>query len=161
MAVVTLQFGNYSNSVGAHWWNVQESSFCSESRGASSLEVLRGCLSREGQNGARKEVIYTPRLIAVGLPSNLHFAASESRVHGEDASRSSALGWDGEVQTIVQEGASSKKFQTDSDKMDVGMSPPKEKVYPLDSDVGAWLGYLSPPLHPQSLLPVPIRTARE
>ena len=161
MAVITLQFGNYSNCVGAHWWNIQESSFCHESTSSSSPEVLRGCLFREGQDGARKEVIYSPRLIAVDLPSNLHSTASKNDMYEEDTGRSGAVGWDGDVQTVVQDTAPSKKFQTDPEEMDMGMPTPKEKLYRLESGVGAWPDYLSPRLHPQSLLPVPIRTARE
>lgn len=160
MALVTLQFGNYSNSVGAHWWNVQESSFCSESRGDPSSEVLHGCLYREARKGARKEVTYEPRLIAVGLPSSPHSTATEDQLYGEDKGWSSALGWDGDVQTIVQESAPHKEFLTYSDNiMDVGTPPPKDTR--VDSGVRAWSDYLCPQLHPQSLLPVPVRTTRE
>lgn len=158
-ALVTLQFGSYSNFVGAHWWNIQERSFSSKSGGESSSEVLRGCLYREGQKGARKEVDYTPRMIAVGLPSRLHSTTTDDYEHAEHQGWASTLGWDGDVQTIVQETMLHKDFPTVSGKVDVGTPQPKETR--LDSDVGAWSDCDFPRLHPQSLLPVPVSASQE
>ena len=158
MALVTMQFGSYANFVGAHWWNIQRSSFCSEGRFDPSSEVLHGSMHREGQKGARKEVDYTPRLIAIGLPSGLHSTASEE-LHEEDKDGSKGIGWDGDVQMIVQESAQHKLVQTGADVMDFRTAPSKETQ--MGSDLGVWSDYLFPQLHPQSLLTIPVRTTRE
>lgn len=44
--ILTLQFGHFSNFVGAHWWNLQERSFEYDSPVPS--EVNHDILYREG-----------------------------------------------------------------------------------------------------------------
>lgn len=45
--IITLQFGNYSNYVGTHWWNMQEFSF-NYTNGAAS-ETDPNVLYRQGE----------------------------------------------------------------------------------------------------------------
>lgn len=45
--IITLQIGHYSNFVGIHWWNIQESSFIYNP--AAKVEVEHGVLFREGE----------------------------------------------------------------------------------------------------------------
>ena len=158
MALVTVQLGSYANFVGAHWCNIQRSSFCSESRFDPSSEVLHGSMYREGQKGPRKEVDYTPRLIAIGLPPRLHSTAREE-LHEEDKDSSKGIGWDDDMQMIIQESAPHKLVQTGADVMDFRDALPKDKR--KGSDLGVWSDYLFPQLHPQSLLTIPVRTTRE
>lgn len=47
--IITFQFGNYSNYVGAHWWNVQEAGFNYDPTSAPS-EINHDVLYREGQD---------------------------------------------------------------------------------------------------------------
>lgn len=161
MALVTVQLGSYANFVGAHWWNIQRSWSCSESAlDPSSSEVLHGSMYREGQKGARKEVDYTPRLVAIGLPSRLHSTASEE-LHEEDKDSSKSAGWDGDVQRVVQESSQPHKLvQTGApDVMDFRTTLPEEMQ--MGSNLGVWFDYLFPQLHPQSLLTIPVRITRE
>jgi len=78
--LITIQCGNYSNHVGSHFWNLQESGFVyttdsqNTARSASYpeevLEVDNDILYREGLT-LNKEVTFTPRLIAVDLKGSL------------------------------------------------------------------------------------------
>ena len=61
-AVISLQLGHYSNFVGAHFWNLQESSFVYEGTPEADgdhREVCHDILYREGQT-LNREVTYTP-----------------------------------------------------------------------------------------------------
>lgn len=63
-AVISLQLGHYSNFVGAHFWNLQESSFVyggGSGDARPKSEICHDVLYREGQTLSR-EVTYTPRL---------------------------------------------------------------------------------------------------
>ena len=78
--LITIQCGNYSNHVGSHFWNLQESGFVyttdsqNTARSASYpeevLEVDNDILYREGLT-LNKEVTFTPRLITVDLKGSL------------------------------------------------------------------------------------------
>jgi len=75
-AVITLQFGNYSNYIGAHFWNIQEAGFVySSSPSAKCIpDVDNDVLFREGISGLDKndsQPTYTPRLVSVDLKGAL------------------------------------------------------------------------------------------
>jgi hypothetical protein len=65
--VVTIQCGHFSNFIGTHWWNIQESGFCYDATSKESREILHDCLFREGLTLTGQQT-YTPRLIAIDLP---------------------------------------------------------------------------------------------
>lgn len=44
--IVSLQFGHYSNFIGTHWWNIQETGF--DYTGDSLSEINHDVLFREG-----------------------------------------------------------------------------------------------------------------
>ncbi|CAK8692484.1 protein misato homolog 1-like [Clavelina lepadiformis] len=67
--IITLQLGHYSNYVGAHWWNMQESSFKYDGETEIS-EINHDILFREGCN-YRGETTFTPRLVLVDLNGSL------------------------------------------------------------------------------------------
>ena len=74
-AVITLQLGNYSNYVGAHFWNIQEAGFVYSTTGTKSLpDISNDVLFREGTSGLDKndsQPTYTPRLVSVDLKGAL------------------------------------------------------------------------------------------
>lgn len=74
-AVITLQLGNYSNYVGAHFWNIQEAGFVYSTTGTKSLpDISNDVLFREGTSGIDKndsQPTYTPRLVSVDLKGAL------------------------------------------------------------------------------------------
>ena len=75
--LITIQCGNYSNYIGSHFWNLQESGFVYKddntpgvNQSEDLLEIDNDVLYREGVT-INKEVTYTPRLIAVDLKGSL------------------------------------------------------------------------------------------
>lgn len=48
--VITFQFGNYSNYIGAHWWNIQEAGFNYDPTSAIPSDINHDVLFREGQD---------------------------------------------------------------------------------------------------------------
>ncbi|GFW33141.1 RNA-directed DNA polymerase from mobile element jockey [Trichonephila clavipes] len=49
--VVTIQAGNFSNFIGTHWWNIQESSFCYNPDSSIPLDINHDVMFREELNG--------------------------------------------------------------------------------------------------------------
>lgn len=47
--IITLQFGHYSNFVGTHWWNIQESGFNYNADTNVESEINHDVLYREGR----------------------------------------------------------------------------------------------------------------
>ena len=75
-AVITLQIGNYSNYVGAHFWNIQEAGFVYPSANSINYvpDINNIVLFREGVTGYSKsegQPTYTPRLVSVDLKGSL------------------------------------------------------------------------------------------
>lgn len=86
--IVTLQVGHYSNFVGAHLWNIQESSFVySPAEVKGPKEICHDVLYREGET-RRREVTFTPRLIAFDLKGSLKTLKQEGALY--------ETGWEGE-----------------------------------------------------------------
>ena len=67
--IITLQLGGYSNNIGTHWWNIQESSFVYADDKDVKVEIDHDILFREGHNA--RDVTFTPRLVFVDFASNL------------------------------------------------------------------------------------------
>ena len=72
--MITIQCGNYSNYLGSHFWNLQESGFVYQQGQTSQrdeiLEIDHDVLYREGKT-LNKELTFTPRLISVDLKGSL------------------------------------------------------------------------------------------
>ena len=67
--IITLQLGTFSNYVGSHWWNIQESSFVYKGIEDVKAELDHDVLFREGHN--LRDVTYTPRLVFVDFTESL------------------------------------------------------------------------------------------
>lgn len=61
--LINLQFGHYSNFVGAHFWNIQELSF--DYTGKKPTDINHDVLYREGERFGK--ATYTPRLLLADL----------------------------------------------------------------------------------------------
>ncbi|XP_060066372.1 protein misato homolog 1-like [Ylistrum balloti] len=97
---VTLQIGHYSNFVGAHWWNIQESTFIYDPKLApAQKDIDHDVLFREGKN-LRGEVTYTPRLVALDLKGSLNTLKQEGNLY--DHRHQEEIQWTGDV-TLHQE----------------------------------------------------------
>merc|ERR1711884_133164 len=78
---ITLQLGNFSNHVGTHWWNIQQSlsSFRNfnqtneddiEDDSQKDNKISHDVMWRSGENH-KGQVTYTPRAIMLDEKSNL------------------------------------------------------------------------------------------
>uniref|UniRef100_A0A336MF26 CSON015024 protein n=1 Tax=Culicoides sonorensis TaxID=179676 RepID=A0A336MF26_CULSO len=67
--IITLQFGNYANYCGTHWWNIQEAQFNYDPL-ADPSDINHDVLFREGQT-FKGETTFTPRMLLVDLKGSL------------------------------------------------------------------------------------------
>ncbi|XP_067124479.1 protein misato homolog 1 isoform X2 [Centruroides vittatus] len=113
--VITLQIGNYSNFIGTHWWNSQESSFCYEKTDSQSLEINHDYLFREGEN-PRGEVTYTPRLMLIDLKENFKTLNKCGVLYNMPVTNSPMPLWHGKLSTFKSDSLSKNEFLQDLDK---------------------------------------------
>ncbi|RUS91570.1 hypothetical protein EGW08_000685 [Elysia chlorotica] len=94
--VITLQVGSYSNFVGTHWWNLQESSFVYDPQHLAAFpkEVNHDVLFREGKT-VTGQVTYTPRLVLFDLNHSLGSLRREGTLYTVDTEES--VNWIGDV----------------------------------------------------------------
>ncbi|KAJ8304930.1 hypothetical protein KUTeg_018513 [Tegillarca granosa] len=176
--IVTLQIGHYSNFVGAHWWNIQESTFVYDPKKVHDKEVNHDILFREGQN-LRGDVTYTPRLVAFDLKGSLNTLKIDGKLY--EYNQQEDINWTGDV-TLHQTSTTPKNvYLKDLEKEeeaylkgngnsssieDVEIKDSKDitddisagtsnqvfgkKFYELDEAVSVWSDYLRVHLHPKS-----------
>lgn len=141
--ILTLQFGHYSNYVGAHFWNIHELSF--DYTGTVKSEVNHDILYREGQT-AQGQVTYTPRLLLADLIGSLKtFPASGGLL---DESENVNLHWD-TVERIAEPEHTKNEYLTDLDAET--QEPIEEKQYNFEQEVKTWTDFLYPRLHSRTV----------
>ena len=125
--IVTLQFGQYANHVGAHFWNFQDeliglSTPSEELENVEEEEVTRKnalanqnrfnaidheCLYRQGET-RRGEIVQTPRCVVYDMRSSLGgvkqlgYLCDEADAFSSTVSSSAPKTWTGEVQVHEQ-----------------------------------------------------------
>ncbi|XP_072941002.1 protein misato [Epargyreus clarus] len=141
--ILTLQFGHYSNYVGAHFWNIQELGF--DYTGTAKAECNNDILYREGQT-ARGEVTYTPRLLIADLKGSLKTLPASGGLSDEEQQED--FQWTN-VEKIEEPEVNKNKYLQDIDSE----NPPEveTKEYNLDQEVSTWTDYLYPRLHSRSI----------
>ncbi|XP_013111049.2 protein misato [Stomoxys calcitrans] len=170
--LLTLQFGNYANYVGAHWWNIQESGFSYDSSDEPS-EICHDILYRQGVNHNR-QTTFTPRLLLVDLEGSLKHLPREGELYGNSLKRDSHLNllrskdakeaaeepeavkklkedlaWhSSEVEIVAQEEAKKHEFQSDLDNASTSV---EEKDYNLADNVDSWVDFLYGRYHPRTV----------
>ncbi|KAK6643545.1 hypothetical protein RUM43_005055 [Polyplax serrata] len=145
--VLTFQFGNYSNYVGAHWWNIQESYFQYDDRNPS--DINHDVLFREGKT-LKGHTTFTPRLILVDKAENLVNVPTIS----ESPTKSESLASNEYKMISVQEQNIPEKheFVKDLEKLDKGQRVDfSSKDYNFSETVRTWCDYLRTRYHPKSI----------
>lgn len=112
--VITLQFGHYSNFVGTHWVNIQESSFCYDPGSSYKQEINHDVLFREGLT-LRGEQTFTPRLLIFDLKGSLRnlprygtlYETPQTSSYGNEAL------WSGEISVHESEPEPKNEFLMD------------------------------------------------
>ena len=69
--IITLQIGHYSNYVGTHWWNIQQSSKRAQERNNEKTEIDHGLFLREDIEPRTGRTTHTPRLLCIDLKGSL------------------------------------------------------------------------------------------
>ncbi|GFN80506.1 misato-like protein 1 [Plakobranchus ocellatus] len=179
--VVTLQIGSYSNFVGTHWWNLQESSFVYDPQQLATFpkEVNHDILFREGKT-VTGQVTYTPRLVLFDLNHSLGSLKREGTLYTVDAEES--VNWIGDVtlhetpkekrNLFLEDLEETKENSDDADEIkasDLDENAEKSEeaaggvqvrqvdpvfgksLYNLDNEVKVWSDYLRTALHPRTI----------
>ncbi|XP_071964705.1 protein misato homolog 1-like [Antedon mediterranea] len=118
--LITIQCGHFSNFVGTHFWNIQESTFCYDINQASSQvkEINHDVLYREGKT-IMNEVTYTPRLIAIDLKDSLKTLSVEGILYDcNTLEESSDVRWAGDVTLHNSSSLPKNQFLLDLEKQD-------------------------------------------
>lgn len=139
--ILTLQFGHYSNYVGAHFWNLQELSF--DYTGTVKTEVNHDILYREGKN-ANGETTYTPRLLLADLKGSLKSLPASGGLLEDNESECE---WD-KVEKIAEPPPAKNEYLAD---IDGEATTVKSKEYNLDEQVNTWTDFLYPRFHPRTI----------
>ena len=69
--IITLQVGHYSNFIGTHWWNIQQSSKRAQECNNQRTEVDHGLFLREDIESRTGRTRHTPRLLCIDLRGSL------------------------------------------------------------------------------------------
>lgn len=141
--ILTLQFGHYSNYVGAHFWNIQELSF--DYTGTVKAECNHDILYREGRT-ANGEVTYTPRLLLADLKGSLGSFPSSGGL--EETHIEEDLPWH-TVEKIEEPAPSKNEFLQDIDGENSATTD--DKQYNLEEDVKTWSDFLYPRFHSRTV----------
>ncbi|XP_061461962.1 protein misato homolog 1 isoform X2 [Rhineura floridana] len=172
--VVTLQLGHYAGSVGAHWWGLQEASFCFDPVAAKSDEGIRhDVLFRVGRTLQGQET-YTPRLILMDLKGSLSSLKQEGCLY-TDTKTNTPLAWKGNLTMHQEDPSPVNPFLMNLDKPegirpfngdfaprtlpgDRPLRPERQDEAPkmprLESKMHVWSDFLRTHLHPRSILTI-------
>ncbi|XP_076245344.1 misato mitochondrial distribution and morphology regulator [Calliopsis andreniformis] len=145
--VLTIQLGHYSNFIGTHWWNLQESNFSYDPDNPS--EINHDVLYREGEN-FKRQITYTPRLLLVDLKGSLGYLKEESTLYDVEQREEVETLWDDKKVEVSQEETSTKPLFIKSLDSEIP-SRLEATSYDLENDVNSWVDYLLPRFHPRTL----------
>ncbi|XP_048733947.1 protein misato homolog 1-like [Ostrea edulis] len=125
--IVTLQIGHYSNFVGTHWWNLQESSFLYNPSVAQQKEkeVDHDVLWREGST-LKNETTFTPRLIAVDLKGSLNTLKQEGVLY--EINQQEDIKWSGDITLHKSATTYKNAYLLELEKEDEAILGDKEKL---------------------------------
>ncbi|XP_040175825.1 protein misato [Anopheles arabiensis] len=163
--ILTFQLGNYSNYIGTHWWNIQESSFNYDPN-AEPSEIDHSVLYREGQTRQR-QVTFTPRLLMLDLSGTLKHVPrtgdlyeqplDPDQIATDNPAELPDIGWESEkVEVIKQQDKPAERHPYQKDLLEAGTSSANgeeeaEKDYNFAATVQDWIDYSYTRYHPRSI----------
>ncbi|GFY59383.1 protein misato homolog 1 [Trichonephila inaurata madagascariensis] len=161
--VVTIQAGNFSNFIGTHWWNIQESSFCYNPDSSIPLDINHDVMFREGLN-LYGEVTYTPRLVLIDLQDNLTSIRKECPLYRTPNEDKKEPLWDGPVEVIKSQEVKKNPFLDEFERLSelsrvgtnvdgnrIGEPSNSQELYDFNKPTTVWCDFLKTNLHPRSL----------
>lgn len=143
--IITLQSGNHSNYVGAHWWNIQESYF--QCNAETPSEICHDILFREGKT-LQGHVTFTPRVILLDSKDN----ALNLPIIDEPVVKSPPTTWDPDkLVTEYQPVPEKHKFIQDLEQIEQGTFVDlSHKEYQFQETVRTWCDYVKTRFHRRS-----------
>nr|XP_033328532.1 protein misato isoform X2 [Megalopta genalis] len=144
--ILTIQIGHYSNFVGTHFWNLQETNFSYDADRPS--EINNDVLYREGEN-LQKQVTYTPRLLLVDLKGTLGYLKEEGTLYHAEQDEETKLLWDNDKVEVTKEEAAVKTSFVKS--LDESARSSESTTVTIDNNVNTWVDYLLPRFHPRTV----------
>ena len=143
--ILTIQLGHYSNFIGTHWWNLQESNFSYDP--ANPSEINHDVLYREGQN-VKRQTTYTPRLLLVDLKGALGYLKEEGTLYDGLKHNEIPLMWDEDkVEVTSEETIAKPAFIKQLDESSETLEPTSSD---LESNINSWVDYMLPRFHPRT-----------
>ena len=109
--IITFQVGNYSNFVGAHYWNLQETLLKDGTTGDNTInELNHDILFRKGVNFQTGQGSCRPRVIAFDLKENVrNFALTDESLTDDEEE---TLMWEGTVEKYDRSLEKPEKIET-------------------------------------------------
>ncbi|KAI4466956.1 mitochondrial distribution regulator misato [Holotrichia oblita] len=145
--ICSLQFGHYSNFIGAHWWNLQEFSFSFTPDDYS--EINNRVLYREGLT-LKGQPTYTPRVLLVDLKGSLNTLAEHGELYDTSSSpKENEIPWHPN-RIEVKEDVKKPKSEFLQD-LDSGPSTTVNKNYNFETNVKVWSDCLYTRFHPNTI----------
>ncbi|OAD59046.1 Protein misato [Eufriesea mexicana] len=146
--ILTIQFGHYSNFIGTHWWNLQESNFSYDPDNPSELN--HDVLYKEGEN-LRKQVTFTPRLLIVDLKGAFGYLKEEGTLYNVSQSQKAPQSlWDNTKVEILKEDAIDKPPFIKSLDESSEILDSASASYDIENNINSWVDYLLPRFHPRT-----------
>ncbi|XP_076635548.1 misato mitochondrial distribution and morphology regulator [Colletes latitarsis] len=144
--ILTIQFGHYSNYIGTHWWNLQESNFSYDPHNPS--EINHDVFYREGEN-LKKQITYTPRLLLVDLKGVSGYLKEVGTLYDISQHVKTEPLWDDKkVEVTEEEAAVASPFIK---SLDETSKTSESTSFNLEDDVNSWVDYLLPRFHPKTV----------
>ncbi|XP_018334955.1 protein misato-like [Agrilus planipennis] len=146
--VVTLQFGHYSNFVGAHLWNLNDLSFDYSSNQPSKIN--HDVLYREGLTNDG-HTTFTPRALLVDLKGSLKYLSKDGSLYSErPAPEKVDIHWDKSRIEIKKDfEQSGSKFIQEIEKGNGNKVLNKKQN--LEQTVNVWSDFLYTRYHPRTV----------
>ncbi|KOX74238.1 Protein misato [Melipona quadrifasciata] len=147
--ILTIQLGHYSNFIGTHWWNIQETNFSYDSDNPS--EINHDVLYREGEN-LKRQVTYTPRLLLVDLREAVGYLKEQGTLYDTSQSEEAqqSLWDDTKVEVLKEETVNKSPFIKSLDESSEAQTPTSSSLS-LENNINSWVDYLLPRFHPRTL----------
>jgi len=157
--VITLQFGNASNYVGSHYFNVREEAYhraSSDTECAKDVAFDRAFRLRESKGG----MTYVPRLVLVDRrgslgSTSLSFLSGESGGAPDTAKMAAEAMWTEDRVEVERSPAPPKstfvRYLEDRAEGSSGTTSELPDLRKLDDEVGQWTDFSAITFHPRSI----------
>lgn len=145
--ILTIQLGHYSNFVGTHWWNIQETNFSYDPENPS--EINDDVLYREGEN-YKKQTTFTPRLLIVDLKGSLGYLKESGYLYDipQHEDIPSVL-WNEENIEVKEEEVAPKHPFIES--LDKNVEEEQSQDFDFENSINTWVDYLVPRFHSKTV----------